>query len=59
MQGQALLERLRQLVLEGIVPGAIGATVEMRAHLALSGERQTPALVIEQLRPRVFAGHRA
>jgi hypothetical protein len=59
MLGQTLLERRRQLVLDGIGAGALGAAVKMRAHLALGGERQAPALVIDEAIPRVPAGHRA
>jgi hypothetical protein len=59
MLGQTLLERLGQLVLDGIGAAALGAAVEMRAHLALGGERQAPALVFEEPLPSVFAGHRA
>jgi hypothetical protein len=59
MLGQTLLERRRQLVLDGIGAGALGAAVKMRAHLALGGERQTATLVFEEPLPRVLAGHRA
>jgi hypothetical protein len=46
-------------VLDSVGAGALGAVVEMRAHHTLCGEREAPALVVEQLRPRVLAGHRA
>src|SRR5262245_15256740 len=59
MLGQALLERLRELVLDGIGAGALDAVGEMRAYLALGGVRQAPALIVEEAIPCFPAGHRA
>src|SRR5216117_2735275 len=56
--GQTVLEHRRQLLLDGVGAGAVGAPVEVRAHFSLRRERQAAPLVVEQPDPHVLAVHR-
>src|SRR3989442_6850656 len=54
-----MLEHPRELLLDGVGAGAVGARVQVRAHLALRRERQALPLVVEQPDPHVAAVHRS
>ena len=55
--GQPPLESLRQLVLETILVRAVGAAVEMRAHLGMGLGREPALLIVEQHQEDVVAVH--